>query len=906
MEKPGTCGKRVRLHIASWNLGGQPLEKVNNACPEGDILLVQEAARRDPGWKTDDDERCVRTSFQHPKQWRGTAIGIATDLFDCIVDRRTCDRGCAVIARLKNLGRIILASFHAPTGVTSDVYGAALHEVGKMFDNKWRHLPCIVAIDANEEARWSDAPGASNGTQLGMGNTNFQIMTETMLHSGLHPIPPCLQNRNDPTHFARDAERQGRQIDMFFVRHVHLEPFIIDADRRIAVGSDHALLLGQAVFQARRKQPWGADSRPRWVVAPTLPEEPIVDWEDIEKLAMKFTRPRLSQKYRDEETVRDAFRKAKSTMDKSDWKAAHRLRRAARADWCKMRRERVLRGDWLAYREHKKDKQRKPGWWGRLLEDRNAKEITEEVQSHLEDKLRGPPQPAWDDFIETTLVGLPDDLGWVPFTWEEVNATLSEMRANTSVGPDGIGVDLLRHLLHHERLGGELVALINDTVINTLAPSRWDTSLLALLAKVETPLRPKDLRPISMSSAAQKCINKLTMARVFPLLRRPSGASCCGRGRQAADAIGCFTRLRDNTREWKLPVVCAKLDVRGAFDKVRRSAAVDLLVGRTRNHKLNAEVRWLVRQLATNSLEGTVPGGEKIRVECTQGIKQGAPESAELFGLLMGCQIDELLDTENWRSLPVPWGDVPLSLIFYQDDIFVWDEHIAYLEKKIALISEALLALGLELAEDKTQVIASQYYKGPRTLQIGGERVDILPAKEQIRVVGVNFSFYDGTGQQAKDLLARARAAAHCHQDLLMEQGPWDDKARLLQTLVFGTLSWCAGAVHWNQEDLAMANSLQCTTLRKAFNMKRKPGETWVVWNQRTCRHVRAWLHSQQKKRWSSLILELQFGLYGHWGRQSEGSDVHGERLPGNPMRMLRWRSQSGGVISNASLAQRG
>ena len=114
---------------------------------------------------------------------------------------------------------------------------------------------------------------------------------------------------------------------------------------------------------------------------------------------------------------------------------------------------------------------------------------------------------------------------------------------------------------------------------------------------------------------------------------------------------------------------------------------------------------------------------------------------------------DELLDTETWRSLPVPWGDVPLSLLFYQDDIFVWDEHIGNLEKKIALVSEALLALGLELAKDKTQVIASQYYRGPRTLQIGGERVDILPAKEQIRVVGVNFSFYDGTGQQAKDLL---------------------------------------------------------------------------------------------------------------------------------------------------------
>eukprot|EP00439_Symbiodinium_sp_Y106_P060732 s863_g9.t1 len=84
---------------------------------------------------------------------------------------------------------------------------------------------------------------------------------------------------------------------------------------------------------------------------------------------------------------------------------------------------------------------------------------------------------------------------------------------------------------------------------------------------------------------------------------------------------------------------------------------------------------------------------EQIKVECTQGIKQGAPESAELFGLLMVCQIDELLDTAAWQSLPVPWGDVPLTLLFYQDDIFIWDEHVRVLEKKIAYVSEVLLRI---------------------------------------------------------------------------------------------------------------------------------------------------------------------------------------------------------------------
>ncbi|CAE7231141.1 pol [Symbiodinium sp. CCMP2592] len=857
----GVCEKHIRLKVASWNLGGQPLDKVNKACPEGDFFFVQEIARREPGWKTDDNDKCVWVSFQHREQWRGTAIGVANDLFDCVVDRRTCRRGYAVVVKLKNIGRVILASIHSPTGVTSDVYGTALHEVGKMFDNKWKHLPCIVGIDVNEQVKWIHDSDMAHGTRPALGNTNFQHMADTFAQHGLRAVPPCLQHRDNPTHFPRDVERQGRQIDMIFGRQVDLQPFEIDAERRIAIGSDHALLLGDVHFKTKRN----------------ISGMQIRDQDGA------------SCKYVDDGDVRATFRLAKATNNPQDWKAAHKMRRKARLTWCQLRRERVLRGDWLAYRDHKRDKQRKPGWWGKLLEEKSSAEITGDVQRHPEHKLQGPPKDVWDDFINATIADLPDDAGWKPFTWDEVGAALSEMRANTSVGPDGVGVDLLRHIHQHADLGGDLVSLLNSTVKNTWAKDNWDTSLLALLAKVDSPSRAKDLRPIAMSSAVQKCINKLTMGRVFPVVRRPSGASCCGVGRQAADVIGCFTRLRDNTREWKLPIVCAKLDVRGAFDKIHRKAAVHLLLERTRNHALNAEVKWLIRQLGTNVLTGQVPGGDRITVECTQGIKQGAPESAELFGLLMGCQIDAVLESHAWGELSCPWGDVPLTLLFYQDDVFVWDETIGGLEKRINSVARALKLIGLELAEEKTQVIASPFYTGPRSLHIGEQLVLVQPPGTQIRVVGVNFSFHDGTGQQAKDLLAKAKAALAYHLDLLTESGPWGDKARLLQTLVFGTLSWCAGAVHWNAEDLAVANSIQCTALRRAFQLRRRPAESWVT---RTCRQVRAWIHGQGLKRWSTIILELQFGLYGHWGRQSEGVDELGEPCPGNPLRMLRWRSQ--------------
>ena len=147
-------------------------------------------------------------------------------------------------------------------------------------------------------------------------------------------------------------------------------------------------------------------------------------------------------------------------------------------------------------------------------------------------------------------------------------------------------------------------------------PETWDVSLLALLAKVDWPEKPGDLRPIAMSSCMQKCLNKLAMGRVFPVIRRPSRCSSCGSGRQAADIIGCVTRLRDVVKEWRLPALLAKLDVKGAFDKVRRSAVADLLQKRTRDGGVDMETRWLLRQLAVDKIKGVVPGGHPVEILC--------------------------------------------------------------------------------------------------------------------------------------------------------------------------------------------------------------------------------------------------------------------------------------------------
>ena len=73
----------------------------------------------------------------------------------------------------------------------------------------------------------------------------------------------------------------GRQIDMMMSRQVAVEPLQIHPERRLAVGTDHALLTTDLFVAARPSRcRWKHDSRARWVVG-DLENIPIVDETEL-------------------------------------------------------------------------------------------------------------------------------------------------------------------------------------------------------------------------------------------------------------------------------------------------------------------------------------------------------------------------------------------------------------------------------------------------------------------------------------------------------------------------------------------------------------------------------------------------------------------------------------------------
>ena len=310
-------------------MGGQKAEDVDSASKDLEIVFVQELAREHHGWNSFETEHFQWYSHRANEQWRGVAIAISLEHFDSVLHKVATPRGIWLVVRLRGLGRVILGSLHCFTGVTNAIYQAAVVEFLKACPRKYRHLPLICGVDANEVPTWN--VDEENHVFADSGSSNLNLLVNEMMNIGASPCGPRDEDQRKPTHFPRDATRAGRHIDMIFCRLARLSPACVDAERRLMIGSDHGLVCSE-IFSDRgpSRQVWGNDSRPRWVTHELPGDFLIIDDGDLQQLAKTYTQPRRSRAYRDDEEVKQAISVAREDMLPASWKRVHRLRRAAR------------------------------------------------------------------------------------------------------------------------------------------------------------------------------------------------------------------------------------------------------------------------------------------------------------------------------------------------------------------------------------------------------------------------------------------------------------------------------------------------------------------------------------------------------------------------------------------------
>ena len=181
----------------------------------------------------------------------------------------------------------------------------------------------------------------------------------------------------------------------------------------------------------------------------------------------------------------------------------------------------------------------------------------------------------------------------------------------------------------HSQLAPHLADLFNSILFQVLdIPDSWLVSMLTFIPKIKSPSRPKDLRPIVLSSTPAKIFTKILLMRLRPSFPPISGNQiACIPGSQTLDGSVCLQHLIHLSQEYKLPLIAVKLDVSSAFDHLSHDAVASFLA----LGGASLEALTLLKIIVLSKVALGI-AGVSWQQKLFRGLLQGSSYSAEIFG----------------------------------------------------------------------------------------------------------------------------------------------------------------------------------------------------------------------------------------------------------------------------------
>ncbi|KAL2251988.1 UNVERIFIED_CONTAM: Retrovirus-related Pol polyprotein from type-1 retrotransposable element R2 [Sesamum indicum] len=235
---------------------------------------------------------------------------------------------------------------------------------------------------------------------------------------------------------------------------------------------------------------------------------------------------------------------------------------------------------------------------------------------------------------------------FLPFSPEDVKQAIFDIAEDKAPGPDGFSSGFFKAAW--AVVGTEVTRAVLDFFTTGKLLKQVNTTLLALIPKVHTPMSVNDFRPISCCNVLYKVITKLLVQRLSMVLDKlisPCQTAFIP-GRSIGDNIMLAQELFTGYNQIRLPPRCAlKVDIRKAYDTVEWDFLVAVLQFFNFPTIL---IRWIEECITTASFSIGLNGKPHGFFNGARGLRQGDPLSPYLFVLVM----EDMQFTYHWKCEP--------------------------------------------------------------------------------------------------------------------------------------------------------------------------------------------------------------------------------------------------------------
>ncbi|KAL0290978.1 UNVERIFIED_CONTAM: hypothetical protein Sradi_7037500 [Sesamum radiatum] len=373
---------------------------------------------------------------------------------------------------------------------------------------------------------------------------------------------------------------------------------------------------------------------------------------------------------------------------------------------------------------------------GELLTAQN--DVNQEFISYFQNLFGGPSLHRSLDLeflrpeLKHTITPAEASLLTAHVTRSEVKEAFFDIDVESAPGPDGYTSEFYRAAW--SVVGQDLFKAVGEFFHTGKLLKQINTTLIALIPKVNMPLYVSDYRPISCCNVLYKAITKIIVKRIhriLPLMIDNSQTAFVP-GRSITDNILLAQELLAGYNQMRLPNRCTlKVDIQKAYDSVEWDFLLEVL--RLFNFP-NQFIVLIDQCISTASFSVSINGSIHGFFKGGRGLRQGDPMSPYLFVLVMEIgnallkyRVKQATDFQyHWKC-----KDSGLINLCFADDVLLFCKaHLPSIKVLTDTLNEFAAMSGLKV-KAKSQIILSRSVQQERQqiLDYLGFQEGTLPIK---------------------------------------------------------------------------------------------------------------------------------------------------------------------------------